>query len=248
MVSFAFNMRLHFKLFAFVSVLCCMCSGVFAQAITVKGVIFKKSTNDRISQALVNDLNNKVIMMSDELGMFSISASVGDTLVISKSNYTPLRITVLNKDDLALYLQPVIELNQVTIKGETKKQELTDVMKQYKSQGVFNDGKSLPFWEFVNSPITGFYNLFGKSPGQARRFAEYSKTELENTEVDRRYTKDLVKSITKLPDDEVVKFMQLYTPSYQDIKEWNDYKLITYIKKNLAYYQKTKNIPQQKLN
>ncbi len=241
-------MRLHFKLFAFVSILCCMCSGALAQAITVKGVIFKKSTNDRISQALVNDLNNKVIMMSDELGMFSISASVGDTLVITKNNYTPLRITVLNKDDIALYMQPVIELNQVTIKGETKKQELNDVMKQYKSQGVFNDGKSLPFWEFVNSPITGIYNLFGKSPGQARRFAEYSKVELENTAVDRRYTKDLVKSITKLPDDEVVNFMQLYTPSYQDIKEWNDYKLITYIKKNLAYYQKTKNIPQQKLN
>jgi hypothetical protein len=220
----------------------------FSQSITVKGIIFKKSTTDRVSQALINDLNNKVIMMSDELGMFSISASVGDTLVITKSNYTPLRITVVNQQDLALYLQPVIELNQVTIKGETKKQELHDVMKQYKSEGVFNDGKSLPFWQAFNSPATELYQLFGKSPAQARRFAAYSKTELENTEVDKRYTKELVKSITKLPDDEVIKFMQLYTPSYQDIKEWNDYKLISYIKKNLAYYQKTKNIPQQKLN
>jgi hypothetical protein len=221
---------------------------VFGQGVTIKGIIFKKSTNDRISQALINNVNNKVIMMSDELGMFSISALVGDTLVITKSNYTPLRITILSKDDLMLYMQPVIELNQVTIKGETKKQELNDVMKQYKSQGIFNDGKSLPFWQFVNSPITGVYNLFGKSPGQARRFAAYSKTELENTEIDKRYTKELVKSVTKLPDVEVVKFMQLYTPSYQDIQEWNDYKLITYIKKNLTYYQKTKNIPQQKLN
>jgi hypothetical protein len=241
-------MHSHFKLFACLLTLCCIHSVVFGQAVTVKGIIFKKSTTDRVSQALVNDLNNKVIMMSDELGMFSISASIGDTLVVTKSNYTPLRITVLNQQDIALYLQPVIELNQVTIKGETKKQELNDVMKQYKSEGIFNDGKSLPFWEAFNSPVSELYQLFGKSPGEARRFAAYSKTELENTEVDRRYTRELVKSITKLPDDEVIKFMQLYTPSYQDMKDWNDYKLITYIKKNLVYYQKTKNIPQQKLN
>ncbi len=241
-------MRLYLKLFILLAVVCGVHLVAFSQAITIKGIIFKKSTTDRVSQALITDLNSKVLMMSDELGMFSISASVGDTLVITKSSFTPLKIAILNKDDVALYLQPVIELNQVTIKGETKKQELNDVMKQYKSEGIFNDGKSLPFWEAFNSPVSELYQLFGKSPGQARRFAAYSKTELENTEVDKRYTKDLVKSITKLPDDEVIKFMQLYTPSYQDIKEWNDYKLISYIKKNLAYYQKTKNIPQQKLN
>jgi hypothetical protein len=50
-----------------------------------------------------------------------------------------------------------------------------------------------------------------------------------------------VKNITKLPDEEVTKFMQIYTPSYQDIKEWNDYQLIQYIRKNFAFYQRNKN-------
>ena len=55
------------------------------------------------------------------------------------------------------------------------------------------------------------------------------------------------KSVTKLPDDEVPKFMQTFTPSFDDLKGWNEYQLIMYIKKSLAYYQKNKDKPQTKL-
>src|ERR1700761_6299855 len=121
---------------------CCVGNAVFAQqAITIKGIIFMKSSTERVSQALINDLNNKNIMMSDDLGMFSIVTAIGDTLLITKKEYTPVKVTVISKDDLSLYLQPVVELNQVTIKGETKKQELNDVMKQYGRHGILKDGK-----------------------------------------------------------------------------------------------------------
>lgn len=241
-------MRLHFKIFCFLTGVLGLYDSAFAQqSITIRGVVFRKSSTERVSQVLINDLNNKNIMMSDDLGMFSITTAIGDTLLITKKQFTPIKITVQSKDDLSLYLQPVVELNQVTIKGETQKQELNDVMKQYRSQGIFYDGKSLPVFAFLNSPLTGFYNLFGKKPREARHFAAYAKTELENNEVDKRYTKSLVQSVTKLPDDEVVKFMQVYTPSYQDITQWNDYQLISYIKKNFAFYQKHKNQPSQQL-
>jgi hypothetical protein len=232
----------HLKIFILSAAFCCVCTAVLAQeAITVKGVIFMKSSTQRVSQVLINDLNNKNVMMSDDLGMFSISTAVGDTLLITKKDYTPLKVTVADNNDLSLFLQPVVQLNQVTVKGQTEKQELNDVMKQYHKDGIFNDGKSLPFWEALNSPITEFYNLFAKGPADARRFAAFSKNELESSEVNKRYTKDLVKSSTKLSDDEVLKFMQFYKPSYQDVKEWNDYQLIAAIRKNLVYYKRTKN-------
>ncbi|HJP64166.1 MAG TPA: hypothetical protein VJ844_12030, partial [Mucilaginibacter sp.] len=183
-------MRLYFKILCLSACFLCFFDIVFAQqSITIRGVIFRKSSTERVSQVLIKDLNNKNIMMSDDLGMFSINTAIGDTLLISKKDYTPIQIMVQSKDDLSLYLQPIVELNQVTIKGETKKQELNDVMKQYRSQGIFYDGKSLPVLAFLNSPLTGFYNLFGKKPAQARHFAAFAKTELENNEVDKRYTK-----------------------------------------------------------
>jgi len=217
------------------------------KALTIKGIIFKKSTPNRISQAVVTDLKTQTLMMSDELGGFSIKASIGDTLEITKTGYTPQRIAVVNNSDLVVYLQPVIELNQVTIKGQSKQQELNEVMKEYRSQGVYNNGKSLPVWQFINSPITAFYNLFGKAPAQARRFAEYAKNEQQASVVDKRYTKELVKRVTKMPDEEVDKFMVAFRPSFEDMKEWNDYQLIQYINKSYNYYQKNKDRPEGKL-
>jgi len=242
-------MRLSQKLIYCTITLCLLHGfGYAQQALTIKGIIFKKSTPDRISQAVVTDLKTQTVMMSDELGGFGIKASIGDTLEITKTGYTSQKIAVLNNNDLIIYLQPVIQLNQVTIKSQSKQQELNEVMKEYRSQGIFNDGKSLPFWQFVNSPITAFYNLFGKTPAQARRFAEYAKNEQEASAVDKKYTKELVKSVTKMSsDDEVDKFMVAYRPSYENIKEWNDYQLIQYIKKNYNYYLKIKDRPEARL-
>ena len=218
------------------------------QPLTIKGIIFKKSTPDRISQAVVTDLKTQTLMMSDELGGFSIKTSIGDTLEVTKTGYTAQRVAVVNNNDLVVYLQPVIELNQVTIKSQSKQQELNEVMKEYRSQGIYNDGKSLPVWQFINSPITAFYNLFGKTPAQARRFAEYAKNEQEASVVDKRYTKELVKSVTKMTsDNEVEKFMVAYRPSYDNMKEWNDYQLIQYVKKSYNYYLKIKDRPEAKL-
>ncbi len=220
---------------------CLLTSALAQQIFKINGIIFKKGSSTRISQATITDLNTKTIMMSDDLGMFSINIAIGDTLLINKKEYAPFKVTVDSKADLLIGLQPLLALKEVVITGQTKKQELNDVMKQYNSKGIYNNGKSLPVFEFLNSPLTGLYNLFGKTPREERKFAAYAKTELENTEVDKRYTKDLVKNITKLPDDEVTKFMQIYTPSYQDIKAWNDYQLIQYIKKNYSFYQRNKN-------
>ena len=208
-------------------------------AVTIRGVTYKKNSLQRVSQALITDLNSKTIMMSDELGMFSIKAAIGDTLLITKADFTPQKRVIISAEDMAVFLIPVIQLEQVTIQGQTKKQELNEVMGQYRSQGTFYAGKP-PVLSFLTSPVTGLYELFGKTPQRARRFAEFSKRELESTEVNRRYTKALVKRTTNLPDEEVEKFMNIFTPSYEDLKQWNDYQLISYIKRSLEYYQKNK--------
>src|ERR1700744_6310233 len=169
-------MGLHRRVIFFVSALLLLqVTALAQQTFTLKGIVFRKSSSDRISQAVITDLNNEIVMMSDDLGMFSIQTTIGDTLLITGREYSEQKLAVTSKADLAIYLQPVIELKPVLIQGQTKKQELNDVMKQYNSRGIYNNGKSLPVWEFLNSPITGLYNLFGKTPREERRFAAYAK-------------------------------------------------------------------------
>ena len=211
------------------------------RAQSIQGVIYKKGASIRVAQALVTNKRTQTIMMSDELGIFSIPAATGDTLLVTKKSYGSEEVVVAGKNDIAIYLSPEIELKGLSVKAQTKQQELAEVMRSYRGKGVFFDGKP-PALLFLVSPITGFYELFGKTPGQARHFATYAKNELQEAEVSHRYTKVLVKSSTGLTDDEEIrKFMDFYRPSFEDVKGWNDYELIQKVKKNFDYYQKNKN-------
>ena len=239
------------RLFVFVISFCCLPCLLFAQqTFTIHGVLFKKSTSERVSQAIITDLKTNVLMMTDELGGFVIKANKGDTLLFTKKDFTPQKIAVTDPHDLIVYMQPVIELSQVTIKAESEKQELNDVVNTYRSKGLYFDGKPplMLFSPFGGSPLDGLYEMFSKDAKDERRFIKFSKNEMEASQVDSRYNARLVKRVTALPDSEVVKFMQQYTPSYDDIKQWNDYELISHIKHHLEYYkQHPDGVPEQNL-
>jgi hypothetical protein len=220
----------------FLSLACASAQQVF----TVHGLVTKSKTGERVSQVIVHDQRSGDMMMSDELGIFTIKAAAGDTLIIEKKEYGTQKIVVSNGNDLVVSMQPVIELSTVTVKGQSTKSEMKDVMSGYKQDGIFNNGNSLPFWQFLNSPITGLYNLFGSEPKAARHFAAYTKEELQAEAVDKRYNLVFVKQVTGATDDEAKAFMQYYVPSYDDIKIWSDYDLARQVKKQYDYFEANK--------
>ena len=178
----------------------------------------------------------------------ALKLPIGDTLLFNRQGYGPLKKVVTSTADIAVYMQPIVTLNQVTIQGESTRQELNDVTNTYRSKGLYFDGRP-PLLAFIASPLTAFYELFSQDAANERHFIKFSKNEQEAIAVDSRYTQELVKRVTDLPDDEVIKFMQQYRPSYEDMQAWNDYELISHIKKYLAYYKQHLNgVPDQKLN
>jgi hypothetical protein len=209
------------------------------QTFVLKGVVSKKLSGERVAQVVISNLRSKESMMSDELGWFSIKAAVGDTLLFTKIDYTDQKITVTGPADIPVYMQPVIKLATVTIQGQTKKQELSDVMNDYRKLGTFYDGKP-PVLSVLSSPITGLYELFGKTPGEARRFKAFTKEEMEYAEIHKRYNVRLIVRVTNITDSAAKRFMAYYTPSYEDIKAWNDYDLIRRVKEEFSYYEANK--------
>ncbi|RCH54530.1 hypothetical protein DJ568_11955 [Mucilaginibacter hurinus] len=212
-----------------------------AQQTAIKGVVYKSNSPHRISQALVTNIRTNVIMMSDDLGMFTINVSAGDTLLISRKGYDHSKYAITNLNDIIVYLEPVkaIELEEVTVKGQTKARELTDVLYSYRSQGSLFLGKP-PALMFLASPLTGLYELFGKTPKRARRFMAFTKAELEQDVVNRRYNVEFVKRVTGLNEEQAAKFMEYYTPSFEDMQAWNDYELVKRVKRQYQYYTQQK--------
>lgn len=228
--------------FVFAATLLLMQIASAQQVLTIHGVTARKETTDRVAQVLIKNLHSGDLMMSDELGGFTIKAQVGDTLLFKKDEYTDQEVVVINASELPVYLQPVVHLSTVTVQGQSTKQALNSVMSDYRKQGTFFDGKppALIFLPFGGSPITGLYELFGKTPRDAKHFAAYAKNEQEAAAIDRRYNVAFIKRVTAAPDTEATKFMQYYTPSYEDIQAWNDYDLARQVKKRYDYYEANK--------
>ncbi|MBB3969811.1 hypothetical protein [Mucilaginibacter phyllosphaerae] len=217
----------------------CFSLFVSAQQIVIKGAIYRRISSEKLAEVFITNKRTKGVAIADNLGDFSINATVGDTLVFTKKGFTP-QMQEATKYGMIVYMQPEMQLDEVRIVGQTRKQELKEVMSDYRKQGTFYNGNP-PVLSMLTSPITGLYELFGKTPGRAKRFAAYSKGELEATEVDRRYNRPLVMRVTGLTDNDstaVTKFMQYYRPSYEDLKIWADYDLIQKIKAQYEYFKK----------
>ena len=210
----------------------------------IKGTVYKKISSERLPQVLITNKTKKTADISDNLGGFAIKAEKGDSLIFEMHNYTP-QIQVATGYDMVVYMQPEIQLGEVTVKGQTKKQELNEIMGAYRSQGTFYDGKP-PVLSMLTNPLTGIYELFGKTPGRARRFAAFAKREVEETTVDRRYNKAMVMRVTGATDSLASRFMEYYRPHYEEIKVWSDYDLINKVKKAYEGFVRNKDKVKEK--
>lgn len=214
----------------------------------VKGVIFKKNSPVTIGFTTVTNITRKSAdVLSNELGGFSIEASLGDTLLFRKADYAPQTLIVLNYLDQTVYMQQAIQLNQVTIKETSKKAELLEALENYKKKGQYNSLHP-GVMSVISSPISGLYDLFGKAPSQARKFQKFSQQELERIEISKRYNRAVVQKTVKIAEEDLETFMINFQPAFEDIKVWSDYDIITYIKKCFAHFEANKaNYKLQKL-
>lgn len=209
--------------------------GVFSQQV-IRGVIFDHKTSLRVSGAIIQNVNNRALVKSNEFGIFQIQGNVSDTLAITKSGFTEYLIKVTSTQDLFIRLQQVIRLSEVTVTAQSKKEELDDIRTEFKKKSYF--GGKPPVLAYVFHPITALYETFGKEPGMAKRFNQFYVVELQQTEVSRRFNATVVKRLTTLEDKDLQPFTEIYRPQYDVLSNWDDYELIKYIKTSADAYIK----------
>lgn len=213
-----------------------------AQNFVLKGVVIEKGSNVRVALAEITNLNNKMGTTSNEIGLFQLNARIGDTLLVKKRNLTDQKLVVKTDDDLVIYLvRGSTMLEEVTVKGQTKKQEMEEIKRDFKNSGSFYAGKPplILLNPFGGSPLTFFYELFGKTPVRARNFNRYYKKELGLIEIDKFFNKSLVTSYTTLRGKELDKFLLDYYPSSSMASNWNNYDAVKYIKESAKQYTDT---------
>lgn len=213
-------------------------SSLLAQDFSLSGVIFEKGTSSRIAGAQVINKKTGINVLSSDFGLFQIKAKIGDTLLVIKSGYSDSETAIVSAQDVIIYLNGGRTLKEVNIKGQSKRQELNDLKRDYKNKGSFYQGKP-PFLSFLFKPLTAVYELFGRTPKNARRFGRFYETELQQTQIDGFFNEYLIQKNTDLAGADLEKFMLDYRPEYEKAKNWAEYDAIKYIRDSYKKYTDT---------
>lgn len=213
-----------------------------AQSRVLQGVVFKKGTNTRVGNASIYNARANYMVSTNNLGIFTILASLGDTLVIGGPGYMDQKFAVNDFKDVLLYLQPSNTLNEVQIKSESVKQRLAEAENAYRKKGIYYKGRPplrllLPFG---GSPVTFFYELLSKDGRRARRFGDFAQSEADYYEVASRFNDYAIKSTVPIKDEELESFKTDFWPKAEQVKTWNDFDLYSYIKRSYRQFQTAK--------
>ena len=210
----------------------------FAQADwPIKGGVFESGSNKRISGVTITNLRTQQARLSDEQGLFSIPAQMGDTLQFTLEGYSQAIHSVASRFDIVINMIPVIRLDEVTVTGRTRKDEMEDIMRDYRKQGTFYKGKPPPL-SYIFTPVTALYELLGRTPRNARRFQNYINNELEQQVIDKKFNRSVVSKYTGLTGDDLTNFMAWYRPSYDKAQLWNEYDIIDYLRRSMEQFEK----------
>ncbi|WP_432708026.1 hypothetical protein [Pedobacter sp.] len=219
-------------------------SAVFSSAAQetgiIRGVIMEKGTQSRVAAAEIYNKKNKVTVRSDDFGLFQINAHPGDTLLVYKQSYADAQHVIPSVKDVVIYLDRGTTLAEVNIYGKSKRQELNEVKQDFRDKGSYYGGKP-PVLSYIFTPLTAIYELFGRTPKNARRFNKYYNTELQQTQIDGYFNESLIKQHTDLSGKELEDFMLNYRPEYETAKNWSEYDALKYIRECYKKYKDTLN-------
>lgn len=229
------------KLFPYIALITCLCLpfGLRAQESgSVRGLVVEASGSARVGQANITNLTNRKVAVSSPTGEFQINAAVGDSIVVSKIGYQTVLTEIKTMSDILInFHREAIKIETVTVERLSKEAELEDVMRSYRKQGVYFEGKP-GVMQYIANPITSLYELLGRTPQNARRFRNNMEWELSETAVDRLFNQTRVQELTGLEGQDLVNFMRWYRPSYEKTANWGEYDIMLYIQTSFKQFDR----------
>lgn len=235
---------------------------VFAQQKTYKGKVYDGITYEPLSGASIYNMNTQKFAFTDKNGAFSMNLSLNDTLVISKSIYRQLVVTVNKQifygmEDFFLYYKATMlkEVNIIAINPSYegfKKDIVTLELPEYykrvedtklnefqKANATYKpDGNLLALGgKMTTSPITYLYDKYSRKSRMDRLYNEMVSYEEEIDRIQDKYNREIVSNLTGLQGEELMNFMMYCRFGYYDLVRMSDEEIRSKIISKFYEYQ-----------
>ncbi|ADY53288.1 hypothetical protein Pedsa_2747 [Pseudopedobacter saltans DSM 12145] len=220
-------------------VLLSITSFIFAQeTFEVKGIIFNQS-KQRVASVNIENQRNGRLATSDQWGTFSIEVAVGDSLFFKKDGFQDAAKFISTKQNLVIYLNQGITLNEVIVKEKSKAAEQKEALDDYRAKGIYFNGNP-PLLFSIFHPLSAIHELVSKDAANAKRFGNYISRENAQSAVDIKFNKRLILEHTSIKEENVAEFMYYYRPRPEMVAKWNQYDNIRYIQDSYKKFVKEK--------
>lgn len=213
---------------------------VLGQEKNMSGQLIDKRTGAAIDQTLITNIRSNQYALSDKQGAFSILVHIGDTLRFSKVGYKTFVQVIADIKPMYIELEDnfiVLDEVNITAKGLTSQQTLMLRKKEYRTIYLKGDNKRIvqlsPMGLGITISINRLFSALSKEGKDARRLQRIFVKDYENSIVDQRFSKELVRKITGLKGKLLDDFIMEHRPSYEMITKASDYEIITYIKERM---------------
>ncbi|MHA4896784.1 hypothetical protein ACXZ1K_18690 [Pedobacter sp. PWIIR3] len=207
-----------------------------------RAAIIQYATAETVQDALVKNLNNRQTKKSDNFGVFSIFAAIGDSLLIRKIGYQDRYYKVTGYNDERIFIKLSNELLEVKITGQKKASEnFKEESRAYsKEKGIFYEGKPpiALLSPFGGSPVTFFYELFSKDGKRVRRLNQLAAKAAIDEEIARRFNQLTIKRVVDISDLDMDAYRDNYPPKVEELRTWSDFQLFEYIKTSFLKFKK----------
>jgi len=217
-------------------------ANAFAQEKALEGIVFDKSSNERIARVNIVNQRTKQSIYNNLKAEFKLNALPGDVLIVSKQDYYSDTLKVPAGNILLVYLKPSATLlKQVNIR-DTMKSPLqrylatkSEYSKAYGSN-AYRDVLTLTPGLGAGISIDALWNSFSREGRNAARLQEVIERDYRESEIDYRFNKTLVANITGLKEPELTDFMHKYRPSYYSVQSESQYEFVASIRLSLKRY------------
>ncbi len=211
----------------------------------MSGTIYDSTSKKKLTGVNIENLTTHQGENSGIKGSYYIEVKKGDKIQFSYVGYNKKIIIITSTEENIyqdVFLKSSIKtLNGVVVKGLSEYQK-----DSIHRASIYKDVISYSQEKSIKSPISTVYEKFSKKYKDLRKFQEQIKNTEEQKYIDTKYTPEITNAMTKLTDDTLAEFMNLYPMEFEFARSASPLEIKMWIKYNYKdYLEKKKKIAMQ---
>jgi len=204
---------------------------------TIKGEVRDMDDRHEVTDVRIENIYTSEHIVTDEKGAFSIAAASGQLLEFTKAGYKKVRVRI-PKGFVPSYFMIIIskgvtEIKDMSVASSNRYDYKSDSIRYHDLYAHELDFPKLNGFDMIASPFSA---LSSKNRAIWRFQDEYDAFEKEKY-VDRTFNESVVSKFTGLSGDSLHYYMRRYRPTYDQLRNMNDYTFYNFIKTSVYKYR-----------